>query len=144
MCALKIYAMSPTREKYYRGLFLTSAIYDGVLGIVFTFFSGRAFAALGIREKLPEYGGYISLLGAFVFVIGVAYYLISRGDLRRNLDLILVGTLYKLAYCATVFYYALMGNVPHVIFVALFGVADLLFFVLMAEGYNFLRKTPRT
>lgn len=136
--------MNRTREKYYRGLFLISALYDVILGIVFTFFQTRAFGALGIREKLPEYGGYISLLGAFVFVIGVAYYLISRSDLRQNLDLILIGVLYKLAYCATVFYYALIGNVPHLIFVALFGVADLIFFVLMAECYIFLRKTPRS
>lgn len=136
--------MNRTREKYYRGLFLISALYDVILGIVFTFFQTRAFGALGIREKLPEYGGYISLLGAFVFVIGVAYYLISRSDLRQNLDLILIGVLYKLAYCATVFYYALIGNVPHLIFVALFGVADLIFFFLMAECYIFLRKTPRT
>lgn len=136
--------MSPTREKYYRGLFLTSAIYDGFLGIVFTFFYGRAFEALGIPEQLPQFGGYLSLLGAFVFVIGVAYYLISRGDLRRNLDLILVGTLYKLAYSATVFYYALMGNVPHLIFVTVFGVADLIFFILMAECYIFLRTAART
>ena len=136
--------MSPTREKYYRGLFLTSAIYDGLLGIVFTFFHVRAFEALGIREKLPQFGGYLSLLGAFVFVIGVAYYLISLGDLRQNLDLILIGVLYKLAYCTTVFYYALIGNVPHLIFVALFGGADLIFFVLMAECYVFLRKMPRS
>lgn len=136
--------MNRTREKYYRGMFLSTALYDGILGIVFTFFQTRAFGALGIREKLPEYGGYISLLGAFVFVIGVAYYLISRSDLRQNLDLILIGVLYKLAYCATVFYYALIGNVPHLIFVALFGVGDLIFFVLMAECYIFLRKTPRS
>ncbi len=136
--------MSPIRGKYYRGLFLTSAIYDGLLGIVFTFFHVRAFEALGIREKLPQFGGYLSLLGAFVFVIGVAYYLISRGDLRRNLDLILVGTLYKLAYSATVFYYALMGSVPHLIFVTVFGVADMIFFLLMAECYIFLRKAART
>ncbi len=136
--------MSPTREKYYRGLFLTSAIYDGFLGIVFIFFCARAFEALGIPEKLPQFGGYLSLLGAFVFVIGVAYYLISRGDLRRNLDLILVGTLYKLAYSATVFYYALMGSVPHLIFVTVFGVADMIFFLLMAECYIFLRKVART
>lgn len=136
--------MSPTREKYYRGLFLTSAIYDGFLGIGFTFFYARAFEALGIPEQLPQFGGYLSLLGAFVFVIGVAYYLISRGDLRRNLDLILVGTLYKLAYSATVFYYALMGSVPHLIFVTVFGVADMIFFLLMAECYIFLRKVART
>lgn len=132
--------MNSTRQKYYRGLFLASAIYDCILGIVFTFFPARAFTALGIREKLPEFGGYISLLGAFLFVIGVAYYLVYRGDLRQNLDLILVGVLYKLAYCAVAFYYWLFMTVPHPIFVTLFGVADLVFFILMAECCWFLKK----
>ena len=132
--------MNLTKEKYYRGLFLISALYDCVLGIVFTFFPAPAFTALGIREKLPEFGGYVSLLGVFVFVIGVAYYLIYRGDLRQNLDLILVGALYKLSYCAVAFYYWLFATVPHLIFVALFGVADLVFFILMTECYAFLRK----
>jgi len=136
--------MNPTKEKYYRGLFLISALYDSVLGCVFTFFPAQAFTALGIREKLPEFGGYISLLGVFVFVIGFAYYRIYRGDLRQNLDLILVGALYKLSYCAVVFYYWLFGTVPHPIFVALFGVADLIFFILMTECYAFLRKGARS
>jgi hypothetical protein len=125
--------MSPTKEKYYRGLFLIAAIYDVLLGITFAFFPARAFGALGISEKLPAFGGYLTLLGAFVLVIGVAYFLISRGDLRRNLDLIRVGTLYKLAYSATAFYYWAAGGLPHIAFAALFGVADAVFFALMAE-----------
>jgi formate/nitrite transporter FocA (FNT family) len=136
--------MKPAKEKYYRGLFIISAVYDVLLGITFTFFPARAFDALGIHEKLPVFGGYLTLLGAFVFVIGIAYFLIASGDLRRNLDLILVGVLYKLAYCATAFYYWLTGNIPHVIFVALFGVADAVFFVLMAECYWFLKKEAKS
>lgn len=133
--------MKPGREKYYRFLFTVSAIYDTALGIIFTFFSRQAFQMLGIAHKLPEFGGYISLLGAFLFVIGAAYFLIARGDLRRNLDLILVGVLYKLAYCATAFSYFAIGEVPHIIFVSLFGVADFIFLVLMIECFLFLKKT---
>jgi uncharacterized membrane protein HdeD (DUF308 family) len=136
--------MNPAKEKYYRSLFTLAAIYDGLLGITFTFFPTPAFDALGIREKLPAFGGYLTLLGAFVLVIGIAYFLIARGDLQRNADLILVGTLYKLAYSATAFYYWLGGNIPHVIFVALFGVADAVFFVLMAECYLSLKKEAKS
>lgn len=136
--------MKPAREKYYRSLFLIAAIYDGILGIVFTFFPARAYEALGIRAQLPQFGGYVTLIGAFLFVIGVAYYLIFRSDLRQNLDLILVGVLYKLAYSSLAFYYWMTGNLPHVIFAALFGVADLIFLVLMAECYCFLRKEAST
>jgi hypothetical protein len=137
---LKAYGMSPAKEKYYRSLFLIAAAYDVLLGITFTFFPARAFDALGIREKLPAFGGYFTLLGAFVLVIGVAYFLIARGDLRRNADLILVGTLYKLAYSGTAFYYWSQGNLPHIAFAALFGVADAVFFILMAECWLFLKR----
>lgn len=136
--------MKPTKEKYYRSLFAIAAAYDVLLGITFTFFPARAFDALGIREKLPAFGGYLTLLGAFVFVIGIAYFLIASGDLQRNRDLILVGTLYKLAYSATAFYYWLTGNIPHAIFVALFGVADAVFFILMAECYWFLKQEAKS
>ena len=132
--------MNPAKEKYYRSLFALAAVYDVLVGITFLFFPVPAYAALGIREKLPAFGGYLALLGAFVLVIGVAYFLIARGDLRRNVDLILVGTLYKLAYSATAFYYWLAGTVPHFVFVGLFGVADAIFFLLMAECYLCLNR----
>ena len=135
--------MKPAKEKYYRGLFTIAALYDLVLGITFTFFPTRAFGALGIGDKLPAFGGYITLLGAFVLVIGIAYVLIARGDLRRNRDLILVGALYKLAYSATAFYYWAAGELPHVIFGALFGVADAVFFVLMAECWLCLAREAK-
>jgi formate/nitrite transporter FocA (FNT family) len=136
--------MKPAKEKYYRSLFAIAAVYDILLGIAFTLFPVRTFDALGIREKLPAFGGYLTLLGAFVFVIGIAYLLIASGDLRRNRDLILVGTLYKLAYSATAFYYWSVGKIPHVIFVALFGVADAVFFVLMAECYWCLKQEAKS
>ena len=132
--------MNPAREKYYRSLFTIAAVYDVLLGITFTFFPGRAFDALGIGEKLPAFAGYLTLLGAFVLVIGIAYYLIARGDLRRNADLVLVGALYKLAYAATAIYYWSKGTLPHAAFGALFGVGDAVFFVLMAECWWFLKK----
>jgi len=132
--------MKPAREKYYRSLFTIAALYDLVLGLAFTLFPARVFNALGIGDKLPAFGGYITLLGAFVLVIGIAYALISRGDLRRNADLILIGTLYKLAYSTTAFCCWAAGTLPHVAFGALFGVADAVFFVLMAECYCFLKR----
>jgi hypothetical protein len=131
--------MKPAKEKYYRGLFTIAAFYDLVLGLAFTFFPARVFAALNISDQLPAFGGYLTLLGAFVLVIGIAYALIARGDLLRNADLILVGTLYKLAYAAAAFYYWWAGTLPHVAFAALFGVADVVFFVLMAECYLALK-----
>ncbi len=135
--------MSESKLKYYKGLFLFAAVYDLVLGVVFIFFSTSAFDLLGIPEKIPKFDGYLSLIGAFLFVIGVAYYLIFRGDLQKNRDLILVGVLYKLAYFTITFYYFAIGNIPHLIFFALFGVIDLIMFILMVECYITLGKEKR-
>ena len=115
-----------------------------MLGIAFIFFRRPIYAALGISDKLPAFGGYLTLLGVFVLVIGVAYALIARGDLRRNADLILVGALYKAAYATTAFYYWALGNLPHIAFGAVFGVADTLFFVLMVECYLQLKREPKS
>ena len=134
--------MKPAKEKYYRGLFTIAALYDLLLGVTFTFFAARAFAALGIGDKLPAFGGYVTLLGAFVLVLGIGYALISRGDLRRNADLILVGTLYKLAYAATAIYYWAAGSLPHVVFAG-FGVADAVFFILMTECWLCLNREAK-
>jgi hypothetical protein len=152
--------MTATKEKYYRTLFRIAAVYDIVLGVIFTFFPARAFSALGIFMGMPT-NCYVTLLGAFVLVIGVAYYLISRGDLRKNLDLIMIGALYKFAYTATAFYYCVAGRtdypswyypsamsfiqwatagLPHPIFAVVFGVADAIFFVLMAECFLSLKR----
>jgi hypothetical protein len=132
--------MNPTKEKYYRSLFAIAAIYDFLLGIIFTFFPRWAFNALGIGEKFPAFAGYLTLLGAFVMAIGFAYFLIARGDLQRNRDLILVGVLYKLAYSATAIFYWSKGELPHVAFGAVFGLADAIFFLLMAECWASLKK----
>ena len=135
--------MKPVKEKYYRGLFTIAALYDILLGLTFTFAPAQAFAALGISDKLPTFEGYVTLLGAFVLVIGVAYALISRGNLLANADLILIGTLYKLAYAAVAFYYWAQGGLPHVAFGAAFGVTDAVFFVLMAECWLCLMRAAK-
>jgi len=135
--------MNPKREKFYRALFLIATVYDVVLGIIFTFFYRTAFEILGITNELPQRGAYLSLIGAFLFVIGVAYYLIYRGDLLRNRDLVTIGALYKLAYCLIAFGYAAIGDVPHMIFVFLFGGCDLIFFILMVECRLYLQKIAK-
>ena len=132
--------MSVSRRRFYKGLFLAAAIYDLSLGIIFTFFSAYAFQTLGIQDQLPGFGGYLSLIGAFLCVIGIAYLLIYLGDLQKNGDLVTVGALYKAAYCSIAFYYFALGQVPHIAFVTIFGIADFVFFILMLECRIYLNR----
>ncbi len=133
--------MNKKKEGYYKGLFLTAAVYDIVLGIIFTFFYKFGFSFLNI--SYPEYPGYISLIGVFVFVIGIAYFFIYRNikiNGNFNKDLIKVGVLYKLAYCAVAFYYWAFGNLPHIIFGVVFGIIDFIFLILFIECFNYIKK----
>lgn len=135
--------MTPSRERWYRILFWTAAIYDIVLGITFLFFATPVFEWLGIEDTLPEYTSYISLVAAFLFVIGVAYVLIAIGDFVRNRDLITVGILYKVAYFAVALWYLIDGVYPHIIFFVVFGVADALFAIAMAECRVYVGRHER-
>lgn len=130
--------MSPARERWYRFLFWTAAIYDLTLGTVFLFFYRPVFEALGIEDTLPEHTSFLSLIAAFLFVIGVAYVLVARGDLARNRDLIAVGALYKLAYFSVALWYLIGGVYPHIVFFVVFGLADLAFFIAMVECWWFV------
>ena len=132
--------MSELKLNYYKGLFLIVAIYDLILGIVFTFFYGFAYNMIGATENLPVFGGYLSIIGGFLIVIGIAYYLIYRGDLKKNRDLILVGALFKLAYGAISCYYFAIGDIPNAIFFTVFGIIDIISFILMVECYVRLGK----
>jgi len=132
--------MSPDRERWYRILFWIAAVYDLTLGIVFLFFYRPAFEALGIEDTLPEHTSFLSLIAAFLFVIGIAYVFIARGDLVRNRDLIAVGALYKLAYFSVALWYLIGGVYPHIVFFIVFGLADLAFLIAMTECWWFVRR----
>jgi len=132
--------MSADREQWYRILFWVAAIYDLALGVIFLFFYRPVFEWLGIEDAVPEYTSFLSLIAAFLFVIGIAYVFIARGDLVRNRDLIAVGALYKLAYFSVAVWYLIGGVYPHIVFFAVFGVADLVFFVAMTECWLYVRR----
>lgn len=132
--------MTRSRQRYYKGLYGIAAVYDTVLGVVFLFFGRWAFDALGILDKFPT-GGYLQLIGAFVLVLGIGYYLVWRSDdLWRNRDLVMVGALYKLAYTGVGVYISVTAEVPHALFLWGFGVADAVFFVLMVECLYYLYR----
>jgi formate/nitrite transporter FocA (FNT family) len=121
-------------------LFWSAAVYDLTLGIVFLFFYRPVFEALGIEDTLPEYTSFVSLIAAFLFVIGIAYVFIARGDLGQNRDLIAIGAVYKLAYFSVALWYLIGGVYPHIVFFVVFGLADLAFFIAMTECWWFVRR----
>lgn len=135
--------MSPSRERWYRTLFWIAAVYDIVLGIAFLFFYRPIFRFLDRESVIPEHTSFLSLIAAFLFVIGVAYVFIAVGDLVRNKDLIAIGALYKLAYFSVALWYLIGGVYPHIVFFVVFGLADLAFLIAMAECWWSIGKIER-
>ncbi len=132
--------MEPTRERYYRRLFAVAAVYDVGLGLAFLLLPRQSFELVGAANAYPEYTAYVTLIAVFLIVIGIGYLLLARGDLVRNRDLIAVGVLYKLAYTGTAVFYLITGDYPHISFVAIFGAADFVFLVLMAECWRYVTR----
>jgi len=111
---------------FFRGVFLVAALYDLFLGLVFFFLYPWIYGMLAV--SLPTEPAYLHASAAFVFVQGIMYYLVYR-NMERNVDLVLVGAIYKLVYSGVAFYHWGMGTLPHPIF-ALFGFLDVIFLVL--------------
>jgi len=131
--------MSKRRVRYYKGLFLTTGITDMALGVLFTLFYRLPFRWLGI--PLPPSGAYVTLIGAFLFVIGIGYVVVSAGDLRANANLIIVGALYKAVYSGVAFYQLAVGDIPHILFALPFGALDAVLLVLFLECFWHVRHT---
>lgn len=130
-------AVGATTQSRYKNVFTAAAIYDGVLGGAFFLFAGAIYRLLAIA--LPENTGYLELCAAFVFAQGVGYWYVSR-NMVRNVDLVKVGLICKVAYSAVAAYYLAIGQLPHMIF-AVFGVIDLLFAVAFARFLALARPT---
>lgn len=113
-------------KKFYKDMFMIASGYDLLLGFIFFVFYKSIFDSFNIT--LPDNPSYLQLSAAFVIVQGIGYYFVYS-NLERNIDIVKVGIVYKIAYSGVTFYYWAIGGLPHVMF-ALFGFLDLIFIVL--------------
>jgi hypothetical protein len=120
----------------WRLLFAAVGVYDFVLGFAFFWFYQPLFDALDVAE--PETGAYVHLAAALIALQGVSYFLVARRPLR-NIDLVVVGVLYKLAYTGLALYYWAIVEIPHDLFLV-FGLVDALVLVAFVA---FLRRFQR-
>ena len=92
-----------------RGLFLVAALYDGILGILFSLMPDRLFHILGITP--PNHFGYVQFPAALLIVFAYMFWNISR-DPAKGRALIPYGILLKASYCIVVFGYWLASSIP--------------------------------
>lgn len=97
------------KNSYFPLCFKTVGTYDVLLGLSFIFFYKNIYQALSIT--LPNHPGYIYVPALFVICGGVGEFLIAKNPLR-NVDLVLVRLLMKLAFVCAIFYCYFTVGVP--------------------------------
>ena len=112
-----------------RPVLLLCAVYDGLLGLAFLFFSGPIFRALGIENSADPV--YVQLAAGLIAIMGLGFFLAWRDPLR-NRDLVLLGAVFKAFYILLAAYTLVRGEVPHPVFLV-FAVVDVLFLIVFAR-----------
>lgn len=84
-----------------------SALYDGILGIVFLFFPLTIYNWFEVTH--PNHVGYVQFPAALLIIFAIMFLNIGRHPLQ-NRNLIPYGILLKISYCAVVFgYWGIVG-----------------------------------
>jgi hypothetical protein len=114
-----------TNERAYRILFLIASLYDFVLGFIFFIFLRFFFESL-FKIPFPLYPAFFQAAAAFVFVMGIGFYLVYR-NMYRNIDIVKVGIAFKLIYTGLAFYHVFIEGMPWIF--SVFGFLDIIFIV---------------
>jgi hypothetical protein len=107
-----------------RPLFVIAALYDLVLGLVFTFAFRGIYSRFGIA--LPNHDAYVQLPGMLIAIFGLGFWFVAQDPVRQR-TIIVLGVLLKLAFSGVVFYHRLFHSIPDMW--VPFAVIDLLFMV---------------
>jgi len=95
-------------DRMIRALFVVAGLYDGVLGVAFLLFGGTIFDHFGVTPPHPAYYEFSAML---LVVFALLFFQVARNPVKTR-GLILYGCGLKVAYCATVFRYALSQGIP--------------------------------
>ena len=108
-----------------RLLLTATALYDGVLGLVFLVLFRPLLGLLGVA--VPENPIYLQLAAGCIALFGLGFWHAAQHPVR-NLDLVRLGVGMKVFYVALAVYAAAVGLLPHPLFLVL-ALLDALFVV---------------
>lgn len=115
-----------------KGLFYVSALYDGLLGLVFLFFWPRIFEYFHVTP--PNHPGYVQFPALLLIIFGLLFLQIA-GDPAANRDLIKYGIYLKIAYVGIVFWYRFTTGIPTMwIWCACIDIVFLILFIIAIKG----------
>ncbi len=118
--------------KTIKSLFIISALYDFILGVIFLIGFKQVYNYFNI--VLPNHDGYVQFGAALVVIFGIGFWFVAQ-DPQRNRDIIKMGILLKLSYSGVAFYHAALGNLPGIwLPFAWFDVIFLILFVIALKA----------
>jgi len=110
--------------KTIKAIFLISAWYDILLGIIFGLFFKPIYQSFGV--ELPNHAGYIQLSALYIFVFGIGFYLIYKNPVQ------------KLAFFVVAIGHLVLDTIPSIYIP--FAILDILFVLLFVPAYLGLKK----
>jgi len=123
-------ALTESRTRYYRALFLASAVWNALAAgaVLFLLTNAMFRTRLGISNPADPLS--LQLLASCLLLFGLGYYGVSRA-LSKNHGLVKLGVIGKIAVFLLFFGHALAGTIP--VTLAVPSVVDLLFAALFLE-----------
>ncbi len=124
--------------KIIRGFFVVAGVYEALLGLVFLIQPERVFAFFGVTP--PNHNAYVQFPALLLLLFAALFFQVAR-DPQRGRILIPYGMGLKVAYCGTVFGYALTKGIPSMW--VPWAWADLVFLVVFGLIYMRLQKDQK-
>jgi hypothetical protein len=92
-----------------RVLFVVAGVYDGVLGVAFLIVPAQLFQMFGVPP--PNHFGYVKFPALLLLVFAAMFFTVACNAVKYR-SLIPFGIGLKIAYCGTIFWYALTTGIP--------------------------------
>ena len=121
--------------KTIKTVFLISAAYDILLGIIFGLFFKPIYTKFGI--EIPSNAGYLQLPALYIFIFGVGFYFVYKNP-QQNRAIIPLGILMKFAFCLVAFGHLVFDTIPSIYIP--FAVIDIVFALLFIAANRAVKK----
>ena len=121
--------------KTVKAVFMASAVYDILLGLVFGLFYKAVYNTF--QTTLPNHAGYIQLIAMYILIFGIGFWFVAKNP-AAHLGIIRLGIMMKLAFIVVVFGHLFFGSVPN--FYVPFAAIDTAFLVLFIMAESLVRR----
>jgi hypothetical protein len=125
--------------KFVKIIFIIAALYDGILGLAFLFFSGPTFQFFEVTP--PDHLSYVQFPAILLLIFAALFYRVAM-DPIGNRFIIPYGIALKIGYSSLVFYYVLTTGIA-AMWVP-WAWADLVFLIAFVICWNFTRSLEKT